>query len=446
MTKAQFPEKLKFLFVPARYKVAYGGRGGAKSWGFARALLILAARKPLRILCTREVQKSIKDSVHKLLSDQIQNLGLGKFYEVLEATIRGINGTEFVFAGLATNTVESIKSFEGCDIVWAEEAQFIKKRSWDILIPTIRRDGSEIWVSLNPDLETDETYMRFILNAPPGAQVVPISYRDNPWFSSVMEDERLHCQKVDPEGYLNIWEGQCRPAVDGAIYYKEVQSAENENRVRNIPYDPLLRVHLVMDLGWNDSLSIAFVQKSLSEIRIIKYLEYTQTSLDVISNEIKALGYNWGKVWLPHDGFAKPLNSGGKTTAGIRQALGRDGADKGEVTVMTVEDGIRNAPLKFSQFYFDAECTAAPHSPTAPPGQTLLTHRLMECLKRYRRRVSRENGVSTTPVHDDYSHGADCFRYIAINADSMINENYNWTGEDYRSAGIYDEYDSVTGE
>ena len=139
---SQFPSKLKFLFEPNRYKVAYGGRGSGKSWGFARALLMQGTEKPMRILCAREIQKSIKQSVHTLLKDQIQALGLGQFYEVVETAIRGVNGTEFTFAGLATNTVESIKSFEGVDIVWIEEAQTVSKRSYDILIPTIRKPGS----------------------------------------------------------------------------------------------------------------------------------------------------------------------------------------------------------------------------------------------------------------------------------------------------------------
>src|SRR5574343_562163 len=153
--EANFPLKLQGLFKPMRYKVAYGGRGSGKSWAFARALLIQASEKPLRVLCGREVQKSIKQSVHTLLKDQIQELGLGQFYDVLETEIRGKNGTQFSFAGLASHTVESIKSFEGCDIVWIEEAQTVSKKSWDILIPTIRKPNSEIWVTFNPDLDTD---------------------------------------------------------------------------------------------------------------------------------------------------------------------------------------------------------------------------------------------------------------------------------------------------
>ena len=186
----KFPSKLKFLFEPHRYKVAYGGRGSGKSWSYARALLMMGAEKPLRVLCTREVQKSIKQSVHTLLKDQIQALGLGEFYEVVENAIRGKNGTEFNFAGLATNTVESIKSFEGVDIVWCEEAQNISKRSWDILIPTIRKPASEIWVTFNPYMDTDDTYKRFIINKPNNARIEKVNYTDNPFFPKVLDRKR----------------------------------------------------------------------------------------------------------------------------------------------------------------------------------------------------------------------------------------------------------------
>ena len=163
INQIEFPLKLQCLFESARYKVLWGGRGGAKSWGIARALLIIGANKPIRVLCAREFQTSIKDSVHKLLSDQIINMGLTDFYEVVDRTIRGKNGSEFNFVGLKNN-VANVKSYEGVDICWVEEAQSVSARSWDVLIPTIRKEQSEIWVSFNPELATDNTYQRFILN------------------------------------------------------------------------------------------------------------------------------------------------------------------------------------------------------------------------------------------------------------------------------------------
>jgi len=405
--------------------------------------LILGAQKKLRILCAREVQDSIKQSVHKLLKDQIQLLGMGSIYTVLDTEIRGANGTEFAFAGLSSLTVESIKSYEGYDICWVEEGQTISDASWVILIPTIRKTGSEIWVSYNPSLETDPTHMRFVVAPPDNCVVVEMNWRDNPWFNDLMDKERLHCKKIDPEGYKNIWDGQCKPAVEGAIFYKEIQEAEAERRICNIPYDPLLKVHLVMDLGFGDSLSIAFIQKHLSEIRVIKYLEYHQTKLDVLSAQLREYYYNWGKIWLPHDGFAKTLNSGGKSTYDVLTSLGWSVAEKNEITQLSIEDGIRIARMKFNQFYFDESTVAAPLDTTPPPGQTLLTKRLIECLKRYHRKINKQTNAPGAPVHDEFSHGSDCFRYVAINADNMTNEA-DWVDE-YQPYNQHDEVDSVTG-
>ena len=163
----EVPEKLLGIFQRKRYFVAHGGRGSGKSWTFAKAIILQSFSKTTRVLCTREVQKSIKESVKRLLDDQIQAMGLGSFFDSTETEIRGKNGSLIVFAGLANHTVESIKSYEGIDIVWIEEAQTVSKKSLDILIPTIRKEGSEIWVSFNPELDTDEVWKRYVENTPP---------------------------------------------------------------------------------------------------------------------------------------------------------------------------------------------------------------------------------------------------------------------------------------
>ena len=154
--EADFPAKLKPLFWPAPYKEIHGGRGAAKSWGVARALLIMGLQKPIRVLCARETQHSLRESVHQLLVDQIARLGFAGFYRIQQVQITGVNGTEFVFAGLSDQTAASIKSFEGADIVWVEEAQTVTKLSWTILIPTIRKTGSEIWLTWNPEMDNDD--------------------------------------------------------------------------------------------------------------------------------------------------------------------------------------------------------------------------------------------------------------------------------------------------
>ena len=404
----EFPEKLGMLFEPHRYKVTHGGRGGAKSWGYARAILALGEKQPIRVLCAREVQKSIKDSVHKLLSDQVQAMGLGRHYEVLQNEIRGRNGTEIVFSGLSSQTAESIKSFEGIDICWCEEAQKITRRSWDILIPTIRKESSEIWVSLNPELDSDETWVRFIENAPQSARVVEINWRDNPWFPSVLNDERKEfLRQVElgvrsQDDYDNIWEGKCKAAVDGAIYFREVQAAKLAQRLRAVPHDPLLKVHTVWDLGWNDKMSILLVQKVASEIRVVDYIEDSHRTYEWYVRELLKRPFTWGTDWIPHDGKAKSAESG-RSPKQILEALGR----KVEITPdIGVEPGIAAARLMFPRVYFDKDNAAG----------------LFNRLGRYKRRINQSNNEPGAPEHDENSHGADAFRYLAVVEAELVND------------------------
>jgi phage terminase large subunit len=404
-TLAKFPSKLDFLFSPHRYKVAYGGRGSGKSWGFARALLLQAANKPLRVLCAREVQRSIKNSVHQLLSDQIQALGLGQFYEVLESEIRGLNGSLFVFTGLANNTAESIKSYEGIDRVWCEEAQTISRKSWDILIPTIRKPESEIWVSFNPNIDTDDTYVRYCVNPPDNAKVVKMNYMDNPWFGETLEIERQHSEKTNPD-YANIWLGDCKAAVDGAIYANEIREAQENNRITTVPYDPMLKVHVVFDLGFNDSMAIILCQRGVSDIRIIKYIEDNHRTLDSFSSEIRSLNYNWGTMFLPHDGKSRDYKSG----LSAEDIMRKQGWTVRIVPVSSIESGIKIARMHFHKCYFDKSA-----------------NRLLECLKNYKRSINSSTNEPGAPLHDEYSHGADAFRYMATSVEQMKNES--WGGE-----------------
>ena len=269
--KASFAKIFDVLDEPHRWKICLGGRGGGRSWAFARSLLIEGVAKPLRVLCTREIQRSIKDSVHQLLSDQIKELGLEAHYTVKNDEIVGDNGTRFFFAGLRQQEILNLKSIEAVDRCWVEEAQSVSERSWQVLVPTIRKPGSEIWVTFNPHLITDPTYQRLIINTPPDAVVIHASYKDNPWFPPELEQERLHAKETDPDNYDNIWEGKPRETVEGAIYHTEVVNAITEKRIRPVPHDPLLKTHTVWDLGFNDSTSILFVQRQGSEIRIIDY-------------------------------------------------------------------------------------------------------------------------------------------------------------------------------
>jgi phage terminase large subunit len=407
-----FPEKLKPLFLPARIKVAYGGRGGAKSWGFARALLLKMTQAPLRVLCAREVQKSIKDSVHKLLADQIELMGLEDRFEVLETEIRCLKtGAECLFTGLSAHTVTSIKSYEGIDIAWVEEAQNVSKKSWDILTPTIRKDASEIWITLNPELDTDETYARFILNPPPNSLVIPMSWRDNPWFNDVLDAERLHCQATQPDDYPNIWEGECRQTIAGAIYATEVLAMQREGRYGPCPYDPRLRVHTIWDMGWNDAMAILLVQRRLSECRIIGYLEGSFKRTDEWGLELNRLKLNWGWDYLPFDAYAQDRRGGrdGDDAAILRRVGRKVKTREQSIPKLDVETGIRAARGLLARSYVNKGGMG--------------TERLMECLKRYRRSIPKSTGEPADPVHDEYSHGCDAIRHLALVVDKLTNDD-----------------------
>lgn len=397
---AAFPAKLQFLFKPMRYKVAYGGRGGTKSWGFARALLLLGLDKPLRILCARELQNSIAESVHKLLADQIGLMGLSG-YKVEKARIYNDIGTEFFFEGIRNNA-DKVKSYEGIDICWVEEAQRCPKSSWDILIPTIRKPESEIWVSFNPDLETDDTYVRFVKEPYPPEMLtsVQVNYVDNPWFPEVLRKEMEECKRKNYDEYLHIWEGKCKVLLDGAVYAEELRDLVKDSRLCNVPYDPTKAVDTFWDLGWGDSTAIWFAQAIGFEYHIIDYYENSMKKLDHYLEIIQAKPFIYDTFWLPHDARAKQLGSG----RSIEELMRAKGKRVRIVPQLKVKDGINAARTIFSQIWIDQEqCSVG-----------------LKALRNYRYEVVETDdgtggkSVSKEPVHDWSSHAADAFRYLAV--------------------------------
>ena len=406
----QFPESLAGLFQPARVKCCYGGRGGAKSWNFARALELEGAEKPLRVLCVREVQKSIKDSVHQLLCDQIDNLELNGFYTITRDEIRGENGTRFLFSGLSDQTSDSLKSFEGIQRVWAEEAHKITRRSWDILIPTIRAEGSEIWISLNPELDTDETWVRFIESPPPGSWVQEINWRDNPWFPAVLETERqeflrlVGMGKRSRDDYDNIWEGKCRPAVEGAIYAREVADLQKGGRFCRVAYDPMLQVHTVWDLGWNDAMVVGMWQRSPMGLMLIDSLITSHETYSEIVVKLEARPYRWGRDFIPHDGRHKNPQTG--ESAEI--LLGKLGRTVEVVEDIGLEAGIKAVRQSFGKLWIDH--------------QSGDNKAVLHALRRYKRTISAATNEPGAPSHDDASHPSDMVRYAVLSAESMTGD------------------------
>jgi phage terminase large subunit len=392
--KIHIPAKLGFLYKPSRYKIAYGGRGSGKSWGFAQALLIKGLQNPLRILCAREFQVSLSDSVHALLCNQIEVLGLQSFYEIQKSRIIGANGTEITYAGLRHN-ISTIRSKEGIDICWVEEADTTSNASLDVLIPTLRKDGSEIWFTFNPVFDSDPVYKRFVLDQHPDAVVVKMNWSDNTWFPAVLEKEKEILKQNDHDAYLHVWEGFCRQTLEGAIYAREIRMATKEGRIRHVPVNTAKPVETFWDLGKRDHTSIWFAQFFNGEYRIIDFYqnfgENIQHYLQVVQNR----GYFYAQHWLPHD--AKQDRMNGPTI----ERIVRD-AYPNMVRILpsvSVVQGINAGRTIFPNCYFDEKKCADG----------------LNALRRYRYAVDDATGQrGKVPLHDEYSDAADAFRYLAL--------------------------------
>lgn len=397
-----FPTKLQPLFQPKRTKVLYGGRGSAKSWSVARALLIIAAQRPIRVLCAREQQNSIAESVHRLLSDQITALGMSRGFEIQrDKIICTVTGSTFFFEGIRAN-VDRIKSYEGVDICWVEEAHKVSENSWTILIPTIRKAGSEIWITFNPDLKSDYTYKNFVLLQDPDTWVQFLSYRDNPWFPPELEKEMEKLKKSDYIKYLNVYEGHCRILAAGAVYGTEIARMMAEGRVSRVPYQPMSPVDVIMDLGWADQTTMWFRQRVGFEFHYIDYAADSQKSITHYLKLLQDKGYVYGTVWLPHDARAKEKGTGMSVEERVRKVY-----QTRIVRRLSINDGIDATRNHLALSWVDeTKCSNG-----------------MEALGAYRYEVSEEKTpigdlatFSKVPVHDWSSHAADGMRYSAISS------------------------------
>lgn len=311
--KVEVPRKLKPLLYPKRYKGAYGGRGGAKSHFFAEQIVLKCYTKPTRAVCIREVQNSIKDSVRQLLIDKISKFGLLDSFEILDSEIRGPNGSFIVFKGMQSYNAANIKSLEAFDIAWVEEAQTLSQHSLDMLRPTLRKEGSELWFSWNPRFKTDPVDKFFRKNPPPDAVSVHINWSDNPWFPDVLHKEMQHDFEVDPDKAEHIWNGAYGNS-QGSILGKWVNKAIREGRVNNsVEFDPRgAPIEISSDLGYRDTASWWYWQRCVGGFKLLKYDGDSGLDIDDwiprIKENIKSIG-TLGKIWLPHDARAKTFMS-----------------------------------------------------------------------------------------------------------------------------------------
>lgn len=396
------PYAFRELFAPpARYRAYFGGRGSSKSHSASAALLLRAAQKPMRILCCREVQNSIADSVKQLLDDKIAAMGLGGFYQSLKTEITGKNGSRFIFAGLKAETVDSLKSKEGVDIAWVEEAQTISQRSLDILRPTIRADGSEIWFTWNPLSEYDPVDLFFRgKNPPPDAVIRKVNWDDNPWFPEVLRKEMVRDREVDPAKASHVWDGDYAAAPAGAYYADLLAKALEDGRISGVPHTPALEVHVSFDLGVGQQQSLWLSQRVGREIRVIDYIEGDEEA----ANE----GYTWYARKL-RDGHRSKYNYAALTfphDGRVREATGKSRAETMEdlsfrvevLPILPVDDGIDAVKRTIPLCWFDAEkCSKG-----------------LLALKSYRENWDEKLRRSNGPLKDWSNHAADSFRYTAV--------------------------------
>lgn len=400
---AEFPPKLEPLFDQQYdHYVIWGGRDGCKSWGVAQYLILAGTQREERILCARETQQSISESVHQLLEDTVNRLQLDRAYKVQQTSIKGPYGTEFVFAGLKHN-VNQIKSFERINKIWVEEAQSVSKHSWDTVLPTIRTAGAKVYITFNPRLASDDTYQRWILNPPPKTCVIKIGWEDNLWLSEISRTRIEHMRATDPQGFAHIYGGECQTDVEGAIFGNEMKAALAENRITQVPYNKARPVDTAWDLGFGDLTAIWMVQAYEGFYNFIDYIEGDGLTIADYVAKLQAKGYVYGTDWLPHDSvdtiIHQRLGGSGNREMSIEMLLRQAGrkvriAPKGFIT-----DRINAARTVFPNCRFDAANCA----------------KGLDALRFYQWGPTNEHGGrKRDPLHSWASHASDGFTIAAL--------------------------------
>lgn len=402
--KVRVSEAFEPLCQPSRYKAAYGGRGSGKSQFFADWMIIQAMKTPgFRALCCREIQKSLKESAKRLLEQKIEDMELGHLFDVQVDGIKTPGGGLIAFAGLQDHTAESIKSYEGFDVAWVEEAQTVSPRSLQLLRPTIRKPKSELWFSWNPRHMTDPVDAMFRGDeVPTDSQIVWANWDANPWFPAELEQERLDCLRMQPEQYDHIWEGGYVTVAEGAYYARHLTEAKEQGRITEVGYDPLLALRAYCDLGGPGAKADAFamwiVQFKGGRINCLDYYEAQGQELSEHLAWLRSKGWGPGKIdiFLPHDGQTESGPSRGNSFEAAFKAAGysattlrNEGSGMSGARTTRIEVVRRRFPL----VWFDERKTE--------PGRRALGW--------YHEKRHPELNVGLGPNHDWSSHCADAF-------------------------------------
>lgn len=384
-----------------------------------RAAIIFSRARKLEIVCFRELQKSIQESLHGVICNEIEALGITDEFEILNAEIiNKITGARFTFEALRYN-ISKIKSRARIDIALLEEADNISKTSLDILMPTVRSreyssgdfggpfgKGPEIWILFNPKFDTDEVYKRFILKKEQYAPdydkdgnryaiVCKINHSDNKWFPADLRREMELLKLSSIEDYLHVWEGNTKQVLDGAIYAEEIKKVLLDGRRGKVQYDPSRPVHTFWDLGHDDYTSIWFVQQIGVEYNMISFFQDRLKKIAYYIEHLQGLKYNYGYHYLPHDADNETLAS-----RSVARIVRDSYPGKVRIVPRVAQKvlGIRAGRQVFDLCNFDEENTADG----------------WQCLCRYQYDVDETGKWSTNPRHDCYSHGADAYQTFAL--------------------------------
>ena len=405
MSKAsiELPPKLVPVFEgKARYRGSYGGRGSGKTRTFALMTAIMGYRwgmsgKQGQILCAREFMNSLDDSSLEEIKTAIRSIDwLNDYYDVGEKYIRSKDGNiSYTFAGLR-RSLDAIKSKARIMLAWIDEAETVSDMAWQKLIPTVREEDSEIWVTWNPESKYSATHERFRIDPPEDSKIAEINYSDNPWFPSTLEAERIEDKKKRIDMYDHIWEGGFLVFSEGAYYSTEMRRCRDEERIAEVRYDRAKPVITAWDLGVGDSTAIWFAQYIGTEVHVIDYYEASGVGLDHYAKVLQDKGYIYDQHILPHDVRVRELGTG-KSRLETLDGLGIRNVEI--APQLMVDDGIQQVRSLLDRCWFDEKkCEKG-----------------IDCLINYSRDYD-ENGKTwrSRPRHDWSSHGADAFRYLAI--------------------------------
>jgi phage terminase large subunit len=398
------------LLAPSRYKGIWGGRGSGKSHFLAEKLMEDCLAEPgetgegLRSVCIREVQKDLAQSSKLLIETKLNAYGLGDAdgFKVYRDVITTPRDGLMIFKGMNDYTADSIKSLEGFKRAWWEEAQTATAHSLNLLRPTLRATGSELWFSWNPRRAVDPVdVMLRGPEKPTGAVVIKANWKDNPWFTQELEQERLDCLRMQPEQYDHIWDGGYVSVIEGAYYAKALTEARAQGRIGRVGADPLMTTRAFVDIGGTGAKSDAFAmwiaQFVGKEVRVLDYYEAVGQPLSAHLAWMRSKGYQGAHVYLPHDGETKDRvhsvsfqsafqDAGYKVTVIPNQGAGAARA--------RIEAGRR----LFPSIWFNAESTDAG----------------LAALGWYHEKKDEQRNVGLGPEHDWASHGADAFGLMAV--------------------------------